>query len=253
MSYSNPKQKNPAKKFVRWSSTDACFVYYDKENSEDVKIPAGKENGFYFVVLDELNTISGYNKEINSGIYANEVHSLSDEPLNVKSFKGNIKIVGKYAEIKNEINSVGGKFTKSLYAIWIKGKNDCELINIQLSGSGFQGWIDKGFRGERLACVVKQYKSDTVGQIQYNVPVFNKLNVPDWVHSIAIEEDKRLQAYLNNYKSEQQAKMTGNDDDLTHQGNHDIDAVYPDSAPPPTIDDMPPDNEDTSEINDLPF
>ena len=49
MSYSNPRQENPAKKFIHWSGSKGEFYYYDKEKQEEIQL----QMHIYFIVLDE--------------------------------------------------------------------------------------------------------------------------------------------------------------------------------------------------------
>ena len=86
MSFSNPILENPCKKFIDFKSDNKQFVYWDKElgeNGEQVIIPTP----IYFIVLDELTTVTGYYKEGDCGIYSNEIHFLKDEVLKVRTFK----------------------------------------------------------------------------------------------------------------------------------------------------------------------
>ena len=90
MSISKPKLENPCRKFIDFKSDKGEFFFYDKEKEESVKVPVP----LYFVVLDELATISGYNKKNDCGIYSNEVHKTATEILRVKTFKGGESIIG---------------------------------------------------------------------------------------------------------------------------------------------------------------
>jgi len=119
MSFSNPTLENPCKKFIDFKSDEKQFVYWDKELGESgerviVHTP------IYFIVLDELTTITGYYEEGNCGIYSNEIHRISDEQLKVRTFKkGGPFITGLYDAIKDSVKAIGGKYTKSVYALMI--------------------------------------------------------------------------------------------------------------------------------------
>ena len=130
MSLSRETIKNPATKFIEWKSSKKAFQFYDKEAEETVEIKLPIE----FVILDELSTIKGWHEETESGIYSNEVHSLQNEDLNVRSFKGGDLISGKYSEIKELIKAKGGKYTKSVYAMM-----GDELVNFQFTDQLYHG------------------------------------------------------------------------------------------------------------------
>ena len=74
MSISNPTvSSNPASKFIEFKGDTGKWRYWDKTKGEDgenveVKLPV------YFIILDELSTIKGWNKEHKCGIYSNEIH-----------------------------------------------------------------------------------------------------------------------------------------------------------------------------------
>ena len=139
MSLSNPRQVNPAKKFIEWSGSKGKFYYYDKEKEENVYF----EETIYIVPLDELSTIRGYHNYSKSGIYSNEVKNISKEKLVVKAFKGGLIASGLYSEIKGQLE--GGKFSKSVYCAMVSGTKEntfLELVNFQIYGSAMGSWID---------------------------------------------------------------------------------------------------------------
>jgi hypothetical protein len=205
MSKSNPKLTNPAVKFFDFKGDTGQWFYYDKEAEErkELKMP------FYFVVLDELTAIKGYNERNNCGIYSNEIRFIKDDILNVRSFKGGIQIVGKYNDIKDAALREGGKFCKSVYAMLIVGKGEYELVNFQLHGSAFGAWIEKGFNVEDFAVGVESNETGTKGKVTYKHPVFLKKKLTPDIDQEAIKMDKKLQVYLASYFNQQvEVKIT---------------------------------------------
>ena len=207
MSFSNPTLENPCKKFIDFKSDDKQFVYWDKELSESgqhVIIPTP----IYFIVLDELTTISGYYKEGDCGIYSNEIHFLKDEVLKVRVFKkGGPTIVGLYDTIKDSIKAIGGKFTKSVYAMLIPEGGTPELVNFRFRGAAFSAWLEKRVNTSRqVVCIADEFIEEHNGKTVYNVPVFKAFNMKTEYKNIAIEMDRELQAYLKSYKSKQAEK-----------------------------------------------
>ena len=204
MSFSNPILENPCKKFIDFKSDDKQFVYWDKElgeNGQQVIIPTP----IYFIVLDELTTITGYYKESDCGIYSNEIHFLRDEVLKVRTFKkGGPTIVGLYDTIKDSIKAIGGKYTKSVYAMMIPTEGTPELVNFRFRGAAFSAWLDKKVNtGRQVVCIADEFIEEHNGKTVYNVPVFKAFNMKPELRDMAIEMDKELQAFLKSYKSRQ--------------------------------------------------
>jgi hypothetical protein len=201
MSLSNPKLENPCKKFFEFKGDKGIFQYYDKETEKSIELSIP----FYFIVLDELSTITGFNDENQSGIYSNEVHNITEEILRVKTFKGGISITGKYAEIKNDIKAIGGKFTKSVYAMLIK-KDENEFVHFKFSGSSFAAWLEKKIDTQKFGIKVCEFKTGTKGKVTYLFPFFEKAVIGEQrknIWSDALEMDKILQKYLTSYKTQQ--------------------------------------------------
>jgi len=201
MSFSEPKLQNPATKFIEFR--DGKLQYYDKDAEENkiIDLPV------YFVVLDELSTISGYCEKTKSGIYSNEVHRITDEVLNVRTFKGGEQIMGLYKDISDAIARIGGKFTKSVYALLINqqgGEN--ELVNFKFRGAAFSAWLDKKFNPEKSAVGLVETFEATKGKTVYQVPVFKSFRLNPELITQSTETDKKLQVYLRNYKANQAEK-----------------------------------------------
>lgn len=137
MSRSNPTEdrlKNPAVKFFEWSGSEGTLKWYDKETKENylVTLP------FTFLVLDQLNTVSGYDKNIG-GFYATEVRNAKD-PITVFANKKPIQT----GEWKTELKLINGtKFTKSIYIAFYDDQKQMQIGNIKFSGSALSGLSDK--------------------------------------------------------------------------------------------------------------
>jgi hypothetical protein len=125
--------KNPAERFLEWSSKNKSFTYYDKEKKENVVIPLP----FSFLTLAERTTVKGFDNQDETGIYSNEVKYLS-EPMEVKNFAGKTIAKGEWNDISGDVSKRGGKFTKSVYAMTKKGT----LINLQLFGGAIGEWFE---------------------------------------------------------------------------------------------------------------
>ncbi len=250
MSLSNPKLQNPATKFIEFKGDKGIFQYFDKEKGEkgetiEFKMP------FYFIVLDELSTITGFNEKNQCGIYSNEVHSLSDEILKVKTFQGGISIVGKYADIKNDIKAIGGKFAKSIYAMLLGKPN--EFVHFKFSGAAFGSWLDKKINLQTSAILVNETAMGEKGAVKYVYPIFKQSIIPQnkkYVWDAALEMDKQLQKYLISYKNQQIEKTVVVEENIT-TANSDYEEYDKEGLPISESDIVPSNKIDLSD--DLPF
>jgi hypothetical protein len=204
MSISNPTLENPCKKFIDFKGNDGKFFYYDKEKEEQVEITIP----MYFIVIDELATISGFNKKHGCGVYSNEVHRTTDELLRVKTFKGGEEIVGLYSDIKDSIIALGGKYTKSVYALMIYPTGATEMVNFKFRGSSFSGWLEKKFNVTKSAVGIVGLEDEVNGTITYKVPVFKKFKMSEELRQRAIAADEVLQTYLAEYFARAPQKIT---------------------------------------------
>ena len=209
MSYSNPRITNPATKFIEFKGDTGEFFYYDKDKEQKIQL----KMPLYFIVLDELSTITGFNNRLGCGIYSNEIRNIKDEVLNVRSFKGGLSIIGKYQDIKDKITSNGGKFCKSVYAMLITGKNQYELVNFKFHGASFggvesgrSGWMQKKVNTEKYGVCVKECEQGQTGSIHYMAPIFEGLNINSSYDTAARNMDKELQKFLSYYFSQQVEK-----------------------------------------------
>ena len=204
MSFSQPKLENPCTRFISFKGDEGVWYYYDKELEKKVAlIPP-----VCFIVLDQLSTITGYSDEYQSGIYSNEVHSLTKETLRVRTFKGGFSAVGTYANIKGEIASAGGKFTKSVYAMIISKDEEPYLANFQISGAAFSSWLDLKFSAQRhIVCITGENIDNKKGAVKFKRPVFRTYNMDSKYVPAAIEMDMELQKYLSSYKEKKEEEI----------------------------------------------
>lgn len=211
MSRSNPTVSNPSpvERWFEWKGADGVLSWYDKEKKENVAVPAG----FRFLVLDDLTTITGYNKK-SGGITSNEVRDVRSDELVVKYFKGGVIAKGLWSEIKKEVAYEKGKFARSVYIAFKLG-DDLKLGNIRMSGCSVGPWIDftKEHRNEinSKAVVIKAGQKDTTGDVEFIPPTFNLVETTPETDAKALQIDAQiLQPFLASYfgkpKSEQLAK-----------------------------------------------
>lgn len=241
MGFISNQAERPVTKYIDWSGDVGGFKYYDKENKKNVFLP----KKFQFIPIEERSTVKGFYERTNSGIYANEVYSLKDQPLSVKSFKGGEIATGLWRDIADTVNSAGGKFCNSVYGLLLS-KDGNELVNFQFYGSAIGSWIDSGIKSKDQVIVTvstnptKQKK----GKTEYYVPTFEKKPVGDneQLREECVEAYAKVSEYLSQYDTLQK-------EDTPNPSTDDGGSRF-DSVPLPT------DNDELSlvdEEDDLPF
>lgn len=227
MSFAKPKPENPAVKFIEFKGDTGKFQYYKKsltenERGENIEIPLPIK----LIVIDELSTITGFNDKNQCGIYSNEVHNITKEPLSVRLFKSNEGAIGFYKDIKGIIQSLGGKFTKSVYALIVEN-GETELVNFKAKGSFLNAWIEKKVNPDTQGIVINDCLEKTKGKTVYYEPVIEGFTVPDIdkTRRIALKYYNILHDYFEakkNYFEEQQAakEQEDNANTFNEDGNY---------------------------------
>lgn len=195
MSLSQDRPTNPALRFLKVKS--GAVSYYDKESQENVTVPTPLE----FVVLDQLATIKGWSDADESGYWSNEVRRVGADVLTVRTSKG-MRAQGVWKEIKADSNIAGSKYHSSIY-IATKGRDGLEINNLSLTGAALNAWIEftQKNRINTNKVVLTGWSDAKKGSVSYKVPVFEAVPLDDATKDEAVELDKQLQAYLNEYFS----------------------------------------------------
>lgn len=198
MSLSQPKLINPATKFIQWAGdiNINSWFYYDKHLKNKVFF---NKNPIRVIILDQLSTVTGYSDKDKAGIYANEVKYAADI-LNVRTFRGTTIAKGTWKEIKDQVESKGGKYTKSVYAAMITNTG-LELVNIKFHGSALN-WIEHRFREDGSIIEILNGDESTKekkGHNEYYAPRYKQHPPDPNLTSLAIQMDIELQTYLSKY------------------------------------------------------
>ena len=188
---------NPTSKFLEWKSNNKSFSYYDKETKQNVEVKLP----LTFIVLEEYHKISGFSDSDQTGIYSNEVLQIGTEEMEVRSYKGRIIAKGLYKDIKGAVNSAGGNYHKSIYAVTKEG----ELINISLKGAAVSKWsklVEKG-AWKRLSdewISIESAEDHKKGMVKYSTPnfVFNT-SLSDAEFKMVEAKATELENYLTTY------------------------------------------------------
>lgn len=229
MSRSQPSANtpNPSTLWAEWKGSTGKLVYFDKEKKENVVM----KDGFKFLVLDQLNAVTGYNKKAKCGIYSNEVRDSRSDVMVVKLFNGSSVAEGLWNQIKEKVSSQRGGFAVSCYIAYKDGP-DLRIGNIRFSGCSLGPWFDfvKKHRKDidERAVVIKAGKHDTSGSVEFTPPMFEVSDITSETNLAAIKLDEQLQEFLKGYlgrtKSEQVNQTPAHDpadENQEHEPEHD--------------------------------
>ena len=205
----NARTPNPAKVFITWKSKEACFVYYNKEKKEDVKLGMP----FVFIPLEKAVTLRGYSQKKQKSFISNEVANIETDPFVVKSYNTLIKnqVItehkGLYKDFK-EVMDDSIKYTESIYAA-VKNRNgELSLVNIQLNGAGLTHWFDFVKKNDIWTNAVKVANTtdEKNGAVDYKAPVFEieKITPQDDAKAAVLQEE--IRRFLKGYYAENLAK-----------------------------------------------
>lgn len=141
MSRSNKKLQHPCERWFKWEGGEekGYFSWYDKETEKTHAV----DMPFTFLVLDQLNTVTGYDSDAKSGFYSNEVRNTTTDILTVRS-KGGVEAEGVWKEVKGVNKSFD--FTKSVYIAFYDDSEKLVIGNIKFKGSGLSGLTDDAIK-----------------------------------------------------------------------------------------------------------
>lgn len=195
MSRSNPTLTNPATRFFEWSGSKGQLEFYDKEKKERINVPLP----FEFLPLDELSTITGFSARAKSSYWSNEVRNIKNDTLTVRS-KNGVEQEGTYDTLA-DVRAKGAKYAKSIYIMY-KTREGWQIGNIKAHGSALSSWIE--FSGtckpqNGKVTVTKGDVLQTPKGDDYYPPVFEYGSADYEENGIAMDLDRELQVYLNQY------------------------------------------------------
>lgn len=197
MSRSTPTLTNPARHFFEWAGSKGELAYWDKEKSTRVPIKLP----FEFLVLDELATITGYDKQAQSGFWSNEVRSVRKEEFTVRN-KNGVRYQGPYKDYERDIVLMpkGASYAQSVYIAY-KEQGEWVIGNIKMSGSARSAWFDfsKAHKVQNGKVIMTRGDQQEAQTGPFFPPVFTYTNASPEEDTQAITLDKTLQVYLGQY------------------------------------------------------
>lgn len=201
MSRSNPHDNgasNPAVRWFEWNGEHGTIRYYDKDAKKNVDVALP----FTFLLLDQLGSVRGWHDASESGIYSNEVKDTRQEVLIVKSFKGGTLAEGRYKDIKDRVNAVGGQFVANCY-IAFKHTGDLAIGSLRFKGAALRAWMDfcKAHRADlyKKAITIYAFTEGKKGRITFRVPQLKVTDVSAETDARAVELDRAFQEWVAGY------------------------------------------------------
>lgn len=202
MSRSNPNENgtpNPATRWFQWSGEKGAIQFYDKEREETIEVGSD----FTFMLLDQLGSVRGWHDASDSGIYSNEVKDTRQDVLVVKSFKGGAIAEGLYKDIKDRVNTEGGRFVASCYIAFKGDDGRLSIGNIGFKGAALKQWME--FTGAHRSDLYKKairingFSEGKKGRVTFRVPTFHVTEVSAETNEAATALDRELQEFLKVY------------------------------------------------------
>ncbi len=159
---------NPAVKTFKWKNEkfdkklkqvtrDAGWYYWDKTageegTGEDVRLVTPAR----FMWLESMQSVSGFSKKEDTGIYSNEVPGSPDsikeygkQELIVK-IKTDIVARGTWKEVSEEVKGMGGKYCIAVYGAMLNEDNEYEVVRFLFTGSSRDPWMTLADRTKLL-------------------------------------------------------------------------------------------------------
>jgi hypothetical protein len=228
VSRSNPHENgapNPAVRWFEWNGEHGNIRYYDKDAKQnvDVSLP------FTFLLLDQLGSVRGWHDASQSGIYSNEVKDTRQEVLVVKAFKAGVLAEGVYKEIKDRVNTVGGRFVANCY-IAFKNGDGLKIGSLRFKGAALGAWMEfcKQHRADlyKKAITIHGVTTGKKGRITFYTPDMRVVDLSPETDAAAVALDKELQDWLAGYFKRTTRDQAPHDDHLSDEevGEGDYDA-----------------------------
>lgn len=132
--------KDETGKLVTKVERETGWYYWDKSLNDGEGGEVKVDMPLVGIWLETSNSIMGYSKNAEKGIYSNEVLDLKSQELVVKC--GNdILAKGLYNSIKDDVKGQGGKFCSAVYALVEVTDREYEIWRFLMAGSSNSAWI----------------------------------------------------------------------------------------------------------------
>jgi hypothetical protein len=164
------------KKVVR----DTGWYYWDKSGNDGEGCEVHVPMPITFAWLETASSLSGYNKDRETGVYSNEVLDLKKHTMTVKVGKDTIA-EGFYADIKADAKEAGAKFCNAVYGL-VNVDGEYEIWRFLMVGSSFSSWVNfsNNIKNKTKSITIYDSKErETPNGDIYEEPVFKYLELPN--------------------------------------------------------------------------
>ena len=200
MSFLNPSiSKNPVSKWGEFKGSQGAFRFWNAETENNDFLQE-----IIFMPIFIHNGVAGFSEKLGGGIYSNEVENASGV-LTVRCNKQQEPIaIGKWAEIKEAVEALGGSYAKVAYGVKIfkdsDGNRAHELIAIKIFGTAIGGWIDAKVNvNEQKALLLTKGEARKKGIVDYFTLSVKKYKKDEGLIQIAMPYAIALDAYFKEY------------------------------------------------------
>lgn len=187
-------------KIDKWS----IYKMEDKERKE--------VDSFPFIILDEsYSCMRGFNRKEGKGIYSNMVSNTKNQEMRVKINGGDEIARGFYKEIKEKVESKGGRYNKILF-VYVEGIG---IGKVFLAGGSLTGYFDLKKEVDLSEVPVIEQESFREEQSNfgpYKVPIFKYGEPSKKMRKAADDAYEELMEYLD-------GKPSGEDDQVDDGGS----------------------------------
>lgn len=195
---------SPIKIYIQFQadSEKGYFVYWD--GTKEVSMES-----IDIILMETRQSIGGFSKSHKKKIYSNIVRN-TKEILSVRC-DGDTLFTGNYADNKEKIKALGGKFQTNVYC-FVKLDDELKAANVQLSGAAVGAWMN--FLEEHP--IAKVYDSmisiskgslEVNGKVKYYLPSFELTELDPQDGELATEFDQTiLQPWLASIDARQEER-----------------------------------------------
>lgn len=186
--------EKPADFYAQWKGKDGTLVFHKDGSNHEISLP------FTFMVLDQLDTVVGFDGMANKAYYSTEVRNSQKDTIFVRK---DGQMVHKGTWTPDSLKRIGDlKFAKSIYIAYYNDQKELSIGNIKASGSFRNAWFEFG-KGKNLfegtVTIVKPVQAKHGANVFF-APVFEqRFNITPEAEEAAKDLDRRLQEYLNGY------------------------------------------------------
>jgi len=187
--------ENPCKINIEYTGAGE-FVYWDKEQEKQVSF--GKEVSFIPIYIHSV--FAGFDMGQNKRIYSTEWENQNQD---IKVFcNGKVIASGKFADIKDDVYKVGGKFAKAVYAAMFH-KKETYLVKFTFSGKSVFNWME--FYKNSTLPKLKLVTLSTSGKEKHGRTIYHVFSgkltrdTGAKLQELAVEKAKEMKAYFEQY------------------------------------------------------